>query len=79
MLNLSIKNDWIIARQLLWGELAPYSKRKLKPKDIMEFEWEKPKKKIQLPKEEITQDTINRAMELAKKRKEQLLKAGALS
>lgn len=78
MLNLSVKNDWIIARQLLWGELAPYSKKKIKPQDILTFEWEKPKR-IQLPKEEITQDTINRAMQLAQKRKEQLLKSGALS
>lgn len=79
MLNLSVKNDWIIARQLLWGELAPYSKKKIKPQDILTFEWDNPKKKIQLPKEEITQDTINRAMQLAQKRKEQLLKSGALS
>jgi valyl-tRNA synthetase len=78
MLNLSVKNDWMIARQLLWGELAPYSKRKLKPKDIMEFDWEKPKK-LQLPKQEVTQETVQRAMQLAQKRKEQLLKAGALT
>lgn len=78
MLNLSVKNDWMIARQLLWGELAPYSKRKLKPKDIMEFEWDTPKK-LQLPKQEVTQETVQRAMQLAQKRKEQLLKAGALT
>ena len=78
MLNLSVKNDWIIARQLLWGELAPYSKRKLKPKDIMEFDWEKPKK-LQLPKTEVTQATVEKAMALAQKRKEVLLKSGALN
>ena len=78
MLNLSVKNDWIIARQLLWGELAPYSKKKIKPQDVLTFEWEKPKR-IQLPKQEITQETVKKAMELANRRKSQLLKAGALN
>ena len=44
----------------------------------MEFEWEK-QKKIQLPKQEITQETVKKAMELANRRKSQLLKAGALN
>lgn len=77
-LNYCVRNQWEIARNVMWSNLAPMSKKKIKPKDIIELPFDKPKQ-VKLPKAEVTQETINRAMELAKKRKQQLLKAGALA
>lgn len=77
-LNYCVRNEWETARSIMWASISPYSKKKLKPKDIMEFPWEKPKK-LQLPKQEVTQEVVDKAFALAEKRKQALLKAGVLN
>ena len=34
-LNYSIKNDWEIGREIMWSNLQPWSKKKLKPEDVI--------------------------------------------
>lgn len=78
MVDRSVRNSWEMTRNIMWSNLAPMSKKRIKPKDIFEFSWEKPKQ-AQLPKQEVTQATVEKAMALAQKRKELLLKSGALN
>lgn len=46
-LNVSVKNDWTIAREIMWSNLKPWTKGKLKPDKIMTFPWEGKKKELQ--------------------------------
>ena len=77
-LNYCVRSDWEMTRNIMWSNLAPMSKKRIKPKDVLELPFDTPKK-LQLPKQEVTQETVQKAMQLAQKRKEQLLKSGALS
>lgn len=53
-LNVSVKNDWEIARQLSYIIAQTQSTKKIKPSDIMQFPWDKgyrPKKDVKVTKE----------------------------
>ena len=48
-LNLAVKNDWEIARQLMYVQSQTHTTKRMKPTDIMLFPWDegykaKPKK-----------------------------------
>lgn len=54
-LNLSVKNDWEIARQLSYIIAQTQSTKKIKPSDIMQFPWDegyknRPKKDVKITK-----------------------------
>ncbi|MCO6149055.1 hypothetical protein [Flavobacterium sp. NRK1] len=60
------KNNWEIARQIMWSSLAPYQQagKKLSPQGIMVFPWEKEHSQADvLSLEQIEQEvnTVNRA------------------
>lgn len=40
-LNVSVKNDWEIARQISYIIAQSQSTKKIKPSDIMQFPWDK--------------------------------------
>ena len=40
-LNVSVKNDWEIARQICYSVTQSQSTKKIKPSDIMLFPWDK--------------------------------------
>lgn len=55
-LNVSVKNDWEIARQISYIIAQSQSTKKIKPSDIMLFPWDKgyknrPKKDVKITKE----------------------------
>ena len=55
-LNVSVKNDWEIARQISYIIAQSQSTKKIKPSDIMHFPWDKgynnrPKKDVKITKE----------------------------
>lgn len=56
-LNVSVKNDWEIARQISYIIAQTQSTKKIKPSDIMQFPWDegyknRPKKKdVKITKE----------------------------
>lgn len=77
-LNYCVRSDWEMTRNIMWSNLAPMSKKRIKPKDVLELPFDKPKQ-VKLPKQEVTQATVEKAMALAQKRKEVLLKSGALN
>lgn len=39
-LNVSVKNDWEIARQICYSVTQSQSTKKIKPSDIMQFPWD---------------------------------------
>jgi hypothetical protein len=77
-LNYCVRSDWEMTRNIMWSNLAPMSKKRIKPKDVLELPFDTPKQ-VKLPKQEVTQATVEKAMALAQKRKEVLLKSGALN
>lgn len=55
-LNVSLKNDWEIARQISYIIAQSQSTKKIKPSDIMQFPWDEgykniPKKDVKITKE----------------------------
>ena len=55
-LNVSVKNDWEIARQISYIIAQSQSTKKIKPSDIMQFPWDegyknRPKKDVKITKE----------------------------
>lgn len=55
-MNVSVKNDWEIARQISYIIAQSQSTKKIKPSDIMHFPWDKgynnrPKKDVKITKE----------------------------
>ena len=55
-LNVSVKNDWEIARQVSYIIAQSQSTKKIKPSDIMQFPWDegyknRPKKDVKITKE----------------------------
>lgn len=68
-LNVSVKNDWEIARQISYIIAQSQSTKKIKPSDIMLFPWDeaynnRPKKDVKLTKE--MRDRMIREMEANK-------------
>lgn len=68
-LNVSVKNDWEIARQLSYIFAQSQSTKKIKPSDIMQFPWDedyknRPKKDVKITKE--MRDRMIREMEANK-------------
>ena len=55
-MNVSVKNDWEIARQISYIIAQTQSTKKIKPSDIMHFPWDegynnRPKKDVKITKE----------------------------
>jgi hypothetical protein len=61
-----IQNDWERTRMVVHSTLSPHSKKKLKPKEILPFPWDK-NTKIKLSSPEHIQDVKARHEEILKK------------
>ena len=76
-LNCCVKNDWEMCRQIAWSNLTPYSKKKLKPSDIMQLPWDNKgqnkKREVKVTKELVQEMTRN-----AEANKKALISAGII-
>ena len=74
-LNVSVKNDWEVARQICYTIVQSQSKRKLKPSDIMQFPWEKDyKDKPRMQDVKVTKEMKEKMIREMETNKELLIK-----
>ena len=64
LIPYSNRNEWEMCRQQIYITAQVNSKKKLKPKDIMEFAWEKPQMKVK--HETPSNEEISNARNMAK-------------
>ena len=76
-LNYSIKNDWEIAREIMWSNLQPWSKKKLKPEDVISLPWDnkQSKRKANI---DVTNEIVAKMKKSAEINKAALVSAGIL-
>lgn len=74
-LNYCVKNDWEQTREIMWSNLAAFSKKKIKPSEVMKFPWEE---KSSRPKVEVTKRTVEQMAQVAETNKAALLAAGII-
>lgn len=76
-LNCCVKNDWEMCRQIAWSNLTPYSKKKLKPSDVLTLPWDdkgqNKKREVKVTKELVKEMTRN-----AEANKKALISAGII-
>ena len=76
-LNYSIKNDWEICREIMWSNLQPWSKKKLKPEDVISLPWDNKQSKRKA-NVEVTNDIVTKMKKSAEINKAALVAAGIL-
>lgn len=76
-LNYSIKNDWEIGREIMWSNLQPWSKKKLKPEDVISLPWDKKQSKRRA-NVEVTHELVKTMQKSAESNKAALVAAGIL-
>lgn len=76
-LNYSIKNDWEIGREIMWSNLQAWSKKKLKPEDVISLPWDnkQSKRKANI---DVTNDIVAKMKKSAEINKAALVAAGIL-
>ena len=75
-LNCCVKNSWEMCRQIMCSNLIPYSKKKLKPSDVIQLPWDKDmnkKREVKVTKELVKEMTKN-----AEANKQALIAAGII-
>ena len=77
-LNYSIKNDWEICREIMWSTLQPWSKKKLKPEDVITLPWDNNKQSKRKANVEVTNDIVAKMKKSAEINKAALVAAGIL-
>lgn len=77
-LSLSLQDGWERTRMQMYASIQPYSKKKLSPKNILEFPWEKKENKPKLPKVEMTKELREQMIKRAEEVKDRLQKEGAI-
>ena len=76
-LNYSIKNDWEICREIMWSNLQTWSKKKLKPEDVISLPWDSKQSKRKA-NVEVTNDIVAKMKKSAEINKAALVAAGIL-
>ena len=76
-LNYSIKNDWEIGREIMWSNLQPWSKKKIKPEDVISLPWDN-KKSNRKANVEVTHELVEKMQKKAEINKAALVAAGIL-
>ena len=76
-LNYSIKNDWEICREIMWSNLQTWSKKKLKPEDVISLPWDNKQSKRKA-NVEVTNDIVAKMKKSAEINKAALVAAGIL-
>ena len=74
-LNCCVKNDWEMCRQIMCSNLTPYSKKKLKPSDVIQFPWENKSKKREV---KVTEELVKEMTRNAEANKKALISAGII-
>lgn len=75
-INVCVKNDWMLAREIMWSNLTPWSKKSLKAEDIMKLPWDDAKGKK--ASTVVTKEIKQKMLDMAKNTKSMLLASGAL-
>lgn len=75
--NVSVKNDWEITRNMMWSFVQPYSKKKLKPTDIMTLPWDEGAKHVDTHRE-VTKADVEKMKANLEQRKQAMMKMGLL-
>lgn len=74
-MNVSVKNDWEIARQISYIIAQTQSTKKIKPSDIMQFPWDEGyKKSPRMQNVKITKEMRDRMIRELQANKELLIK-----
>ena len=74
-LNVSVKNDWEIARQISYIIAQSQSTKKIKPSDIMQFPWDEGyKNKPRMQDVKVTKEMRDRMIKEMEANKELLIK-----
>ena len=73
-LNISVKNNWEIARQISYVIAQSQSTKKIKPSDIMQFPWDEGHKNIPKKDVKITKELRDRMIKELESNKELLIK-----
>lgn len=74
-MNVSVKNDWEIARQISYIIAQTQSTKKIKPSDIMQFPWDEGyKKSPRMQNVKITKEMRDRMIREMEANKELLIK-----
>ena len=76
-LNYSIKNDWEICREIVWSNLQPWSKKKLKPEEVISLPWDNKQSKRKA-NVEVTHELVAKMKKSAEINKAALVAAGIL-
>lgn len=76
-LNVCVKNDWEMTREVMWSSISPYSKKRIKPSDLMTFPWER-KGQQKLPQVEVTQELVEKMKAIGEQNKQRLVNSGLL-
>ena len=76
-LNCCVKNDWEMCRQIMYSNLTPYSKNKIKPSDVLTLPWDN---KGQNKKREVkvTEELVKEMTRNAEANKKALISAGII-
>lgn len=76
-LNCCVKNSWEMCRQIMCSNLIPYSKKKIKPSDVLTLPWDN---KGQNKKREVkvTKELVNEMTKNAEANKQALIAAGII-
>ena len=76
-LNCCVKDDWEMCRQIMWSNLTPYSKKKIKPSDVLTRPWDN---KGQNKKREVkvTEELVKEMTRNAEANKKALISAGII-
>ena len=76
-LNCCVKNSWEMCRQIMCSNLIPYSKKKIKPSDVLTLPWDN---KGQNKKREVkvTKELVNEMAKNAEANKQALIAAGII-
>lgn len=75
--NVSVKNSWETTRNMMWSFVQPYSKKKLKPTDIMSLPWDENAQHVDTHRE-VTQKDIEHMKSIMESRKKAMIEMGTL-
>ena len=76
-LNCCVKADWEMCRQIMWSNLTPYSKNKIKPSDVLTLPWDN-KGQNKNREVKVTKELVKEMTRNAEANKKALISAGII-
>lgn len=77
-LNCCVKNDWEMSRQIMWSNLTPYSKKKIKPSDVLTLPWDNKGHNKKRKEVKVTEELVKEMTRNAEANKQALIAAGII-